>query len=201
MKLNELGIFLITILISAFIINSASSITIQSIETATSLYFGVDIAFENLDETIRIVDEVSSYTNLFIIGCYGQLIPSNDSYPTYNETRLSYISEYVYEKGLNLMVYSDDPRFPSTEWLDNATANFGDKFLGIYYYDEPGGKQLDQANHPAFYYAKNFSDAADKYVNTVNWWLRSGLFSIGRYLGDRTQIQLFTSDYGLYWFD
>ncbi len=200
MKLKKLGIFLIIILISAFI-KSTSSITNESAATATSLYFGVDVAFESIDETIRIIDEVSSYTNLFIIGCYGPLIPSNDSFPKYNETRLSYLSEYVYEKGLDLIVYSDDPRFPSTEWLDNATANFGEKFLGIYYYDEPGGKQLDQANYPAFYYAKNFSDAADKYVNTVNWWLRSGLFSIGRYLGNRTQIQLFTSDYGLYWFD
>jgi hypothetical protein len=165
------------------------------------LYFGVDVAFESLNETLSIVDEVSSYTNLFVIGCYGPVIQSNKSHPIYNETRLNYISEYVYEKGLSFIVYSDDPRFPSAEWLDNATANFGDKFLGIYYYDEPGGKQLDQTNYPAFYYAKNFSDAAYKYINTINWWLRSGPNSIGRKLGDQTEIQLFTSDYGLYWFD
>jgi hypothetical protein len=201
MKLKELAIFLIVILISTFIINSTASNIAHSAETTTSLYFGVDVAFENIEETLRIVDEVSSYTNLFIIGCYGPLIQSNTSYPIYNETRLNYISEYVYEKGLNFIVYSDDPRFPSTEWLDNSRANFGDKFLGIYYYDEPGGKQLDQANYPAFYYAENFSDAANRYVNTINWWLRSGPFSIGRNLGDQTEIKLFTSDYGLYWFD
>jgi hypothetical protein len=201
MKLKKLVIFLIAILISTFIINSATSNIAQSVETATSLYFGVDVAFESLDETLRIVDEVSSYTNLFVIGCYGPVIHSNISRSIYNETRLNYISEYVYEKGLSFIVYSDDPGFPSTEWLDNATTNFGDKFLGIYYYDEPGGKQLDQANYPAFYYAENFSDAANRYVKTVNWWLRSGPYSIGRNLGDRTEIQLFTSDYGLYWFD
>ena len=201
MKLKDLGIFLIVILFSTFIINSTSSDIAQSAETATSLYFGVDVAFESLDETLRIVDEVSSYTNLFVIGCYGPVIQSNKSHPMYNETRLNYISEYVYEKGLSFIVYSDDPGFPSAEWLDNARAIFGDKFLGIYYYDEPGGKQLDQANYPAFYYAENFSDAANRYVNTVNWWLRSGPYSIGRNLGDRTEIQLFTSDYGLYWFD
>ena len=201
MKLKKLVIFLIVILISTFIINSKSSNIPQSAETATSLYFGVSVAFESLDETLRIVDEVSSYTNLFVIGCYGPVIPSNESRPMYNETRLDYISEYVYEKALSFIVYSDDPGFPSAEWLDNARANFGDKFLGIYYYDEPGGKQLDQANYPAFYYAKNFSDAANRYVNTINWWLRSGPYSIGRNLGDQTEIQLFTSDYGLYWFD
>ena len=201
MKLKELVIFLIFIMISTFMINSPSSNIAQSAETSTSLYFGVDVAFESLSETLRIVDEVSSYTNLFVIGCYGPLIPSNNSHPTYNETRLNYISEYVYEKGLSFIVYSDDPGFPSTEWLDNAQVSFGDKFLGIYYYDEPGGKQLDQANYPAFYYAKNFSDAASKYVYTVNWWLRSGPYSIGKNLGDQTEIKLFTSDYGLYWFD
>lgn len=201
MKLKELAIFLIVILISAFIIASASSNIVQSAETTTSLYFGVDVAFESLDETLRIVDEVCSYTNLFVIGCYGPVIQSNSSHPIYNETRLSYISEYVYEKGLSFIVYSDHPGFPSVEWLDDATTIFGDKFLGIYYYDEPGGKQLDQADYPAFYYANNFSDAATKYVYTVNWWLRSGPYSIGRNLGDQTKVKLFTSDYGLYWFD
>jgi hypothetical protein len=201
MRLKELVIFLIAILISTFIINSTSSNIVQSAETAPNLYFGVAVAFESLEETLRIVDEVSSYTNLFVIGCYGPLIQGNTSYPVYNETRLNYISAHVYEKGLSFIVYSDDPGFPSVEWLDTARADFGDKFLGIYYYDEPGGKQLDQAKYPAFYYAKNFSDAANRYVNTVNWWLRSGPYSIGRNLGDRTEIQLFTSDYGLYWFD
>jgi hypothetical protein len=201
MKLKELVVFLIVILISPFMINSQSSNIAQSAETATSLYFGVDVAFESLDETLRIVDEVSSYTNLFVIGCYGPVIQSDESNPMYNETRLNYIAKYVYEKGLSFIVYSDDPGYPSREWLDDARTNFGEKFLGIYYYDEPGGKQLDQANWPAFYFAKNFSDAAKRYVDTVDWWLRSGQYSIGRNLGDKTDIQLFTSDYGLYWFD
>jgi hypothetical protein len=201
MKIKEIGSFLIVILISTFVINSTPSKIAQSADAPTSLYFGVDVAFESLKETVRIIDEVSSYTNLFVIGCYGPKIQSNESRPLYNETRLNYISEYVYGKGLSFIVYSDDPSYPSMEWLDNAKTNFGDKFLGIYYYDEPGGKQLDQANYPAFYYAENFSDAASKYVNTVNWWLRSGPYSIGRNLGDTIEIQLFTSDYGLYWFD
>jgi hypothetical protein len=154
-----------------------------------------------LDETLRIVDEVSSYTNLFVIGCYGPLLQGDHGRPIYNETRLSYISEHVFEKGLSFIVYSDDPRYPSAAWLKNATDKFTDKFLGIYYYDEPGGKQLDQANYPAFYYAKNFSDAANRYVTTVDWWLRSGQYSIARNFGDQTSLQLYTSDYGLYWYD
>ncbi len=201
MKFKQLAIFLILLLISTLSINLISSTKAQSAQTSTSLYFGVDVAFESLTETLRIIDEVSSYTNLFVIGCYGSTTQNNNNHPIYNETRLNFISEYVYDKGLSFIVYSDDPSFPSAEWLNNARANFDNKFLGIYYYDEPGGKQLDQANYPAFYYAKDFSDAANRYVNTVNWWLRSGPFSIANNFDDQTEIQLFTSDYGLYWFD
>jgi hypothetical protein len=201
MKLKKLGIFLILMLVSTFVMEQTSSTKAQTAETSASLYFGVDVAFENLDENLRIIDEVSSYTNLFIIGCYGPITRDNNTRPIYNETRLNFISQCVYDKRLSFIVYSDDPRFPSAEWYNNAKANFGDRFLGIYYYDEPGGKQLDQANYPAFYYANNFSDAANRYVNTVNWWLRSGPFSVAKYLGDQTEIQLFTSDYGLYWYD
>jgi hypothetical protein len=170
-------------------------------ETSTPLYFGVDVGFESLEETLRIVDTVSPYTNLFIIGCYGPVTQGNHTRPIYNETRLSYISDYVYNKGLSFIVYSDDPRYPSAAWLKNATTNYNNQFLGIYFYDEPGGKQLDQANYPAFYYAKNFSDAANRYVNTINWYLRSGPYSIAKNFPDQTCPQLFTSDYGLYWFD
>ncbi len=201
MKLKKLGIFLILVLISALIPEQISLAKAQTTKPSPSLYFGVDVGFESLDETLRIVDEVSSYTNLFIIGCYGPLTYDNNSYPVYNETRLSFISRYVYDKGLSFIVYSDDPRFPSAEWFNDAKANFGDKFLGIYFYDEPGGKQLDLAPYPAFYYATDFNDAANRYVNTVNWYLRSGPFSIGNFLGNQTEVHLFTSDYGLYWYD
>ncbi|HZW83312.1 MAG TPA: hypothetical protein VFF14_07855 [Candidatus Deferrimicrobium sp.] len=200
MKLKKLAILLIPLLFLSVLVSFDSGAKGEE-KTPTDLYFGVDVAFESLGETLRIVDEVSSYTNLFVIGCYGPVAQSNHSRPIYNETRLSSISEYVYQKGLSFIVYSDDPRFPSAAWLTNARADFGDKFLGIYYYDEPGGRQLDQANYPAFYYAKNFSDAANRYVNTVNWWLRSGPFSIARNFGDQANLQLFTSDYGLYWYD
>jgi len=201
MRLKQLAVLLFVLLISVQLPNLASPARGDSVQTPTSLYFGVDVAFEDLTTTLQIIDEVSSYTNLFIIGCYGPKTLNDNGHPVYNETRLDVISQYAYGKGLSFIVYSDDPGFPSREWLHNAGANFGGKFLGIYYYDEPGGKQLDQANYPAFYYAENFSDAANKYVNTVNWWLRSGPFAIAQNFDDQTQIKLFTSDYGLYWYD
>jgi hypothetical protein len=201
MKLKQLAVLLILLLISPLLIDLISSTKAENTQTSSELYFGVDVAFENLTATLQIIDKVSSYTNLFIIGCYGPTTKAGNGHPVYNQTRLTVISEYAYAKGLSFIVYSDEPGFPSKDWLQNATANFGNKFLGVYYYDEPGGKQLDQANYPAFYYAKNFNDAANRYVNTIDWWLRSGSFSIAKNFENQSQIQLFTSDYGLYWYD
>jgi hypothetical protein len=201
MKPKQLAVLLILLLISPFLINLDLTSKAENAQTSTSLYFGVDVAFESLSATEQLIDKVSFYTNLFVIGCYGPKSLSDNGRPIYNETRLNVISQYVYGKGLSFIVYSDDPRFPSSEWLKNATSNFGNRFLGIYYYDEPGGKQLDQANYPAFEYAKNFSDAANKYVNTINWYIRSGPFSIAQNFDNQTQVPLVTSDYGLYWYD
>ena len=35
------------------------------------LFVGVDVAYENLTEIKKLIDETSSYTNLFVIGCTG----------------------------------------------------------------------------------------------------------------------------------
>ncbi len=104
-----------------------------------NIFLGVDVSFESVPATEQLIDKVSSYTNLFVIGCYGN----------YNLTRLSIISQYVYDKGLSFIVYTDNPRYPSSQWLADAKNTYGDNFLGIYYFDEAGGKQLDQASYPA----------------------------------------------------
>ena len=60
MRLKKLGIFLILMLISTLVMEQTSSTKAQNAETSAGLYFGVDVAFESLNETIRIIDEVSS---------------------------------------------------------------------------------------------------------------------------------------------
>jgi len=99
------------------------------------------------------------------------------------------------------LVYADDPRYPSRQWLEDAKNMWGNSFLGFYFYDEPGGKQLDQASYPPVQAADNYSDAANKYVNTINWRLCSGPFAITKNFANSTEYQLFTSDYALYWYD
>ena len=121
MKLKQLAVLLLLLLSSPLLTNLVSSAKAESAQTSTGLYFGVDVAFESLTDTLQIIDKVSSYTNLFIIGCYGPTTLNDKGHPVYNQTRLNVISEYVYGKGLSFIVYSDDPGFPSREWLDNAS--------------------------------------------------------------------------------
>jgi hypothetical protein len=191
MKFKQLTVLLILLLSLPLFLNCSLTAKAVTTQTAPSLYFGVDVAFESIAATEQLIDNVSSYTNFFVIGCTGN----------YNLTRLTIISQYVYDKGMTFIVYSDDPRYPSSQWLEDAKNNWGNSFLGIYYLDEPGGKQLDQSNLPAVTAAENYSGAANQYVNTINWWLRSGRNAITQNFAYPTEYQLFTSDYALYWYD
>ena len=138
MKFKQPAVLLILLLILPLFLNCSLTAKAATTQTSPSLYFGVDVAFGSIAVTEQLIDNVSSYTNFFIIGCTGD----------YNLTRLTIISQYVYDKGLCFIVYSDDPRYPSRQWLADAKNNWGNSFLGIYYVDEPGGKQLDQSNYP-----------------------------------------------------
>ena len=87
------------------------------------------------------------------------------------------------------------------QWIVDAKPRWGDKFLGLYAFDEPGGRQLDNATWKVLltenWYADNYTDAADKYVNEltliINHTIDDQMCGVG--------LPLFTSDYALYWFD
>ncbi len=200
MKFKLLPILLVILLISPLFINCTLTAMAETTQAASDFYVGIDVAFASIPQTEQLIDNVSSYTNFFIIGCAEKI--GNTVYGgIYNETRLSVISQYAYSKGLNFIIYSDDLSYPSKQWLENATAKYGNKFMGIYYFDEPGGKTLDQANYPVILSANNFTDAADQYVGMLSSWLRGSMWGITRNFDYPTEYPLFTSDYGLYWYD
>jgi hypothetical protein len=190
MKFKQRAVLLILIIISPLFLNYSLATKEAAAQASPSLYVGVDVAFESIAETKQLIDNISSFTNFFIVGCTGD----------YNETRLTIISQYAYEKGLTFIVYTDSTRYPSRQWFEYAQNHWGANFLGIYFYDEPGGKQLDQSSYPLVTAADNYTDAANKYVSTLNWWLRSGPRAITHSFGE-SKYQLFTSDYALYWYD
>ena len=97
-----------------------------------SVFVGIDAAYDNVFDIEMLVNQVSSYVNLIIIGSTGI---------TYTTSQLNEVCQYIYDKGLYFIIYTELP--PLTQWLQNAVNKWGDHFLGLYAFDELGGKQLD----------------------------------------------------------
>jgi len=155
-------------------------------EKPLAIFVGVDVAYENATAVTELIDEVSAYTNLFVIGSKGI---------TYDTAKLNETCQYLYDKGLYFMVYRDTPLRNST-WLETAKNTWGEFFLGYYAFDELGGYQLDQHEYRMVVEAENYSDAANSFVSMAKWYL--DMYARFR---NTTQFGLFTSDYTLYWFD
>jgi hypothetical protein len=167
---------------------------------SSDLFVGIDVAYENLTEIKGLIDQVSPYTNLFVIGCTGitQNVIRNVTTGrilSENFTELNEICQYVYDKGLSFIVYREMPL--SSAWLEDATNAWGDRFLGIYPFDEAGGYQLDSTEYRLITAADNITDAASQFVNETNRVLNR----FTRFYTNSTSFPLFTSDYALYWFD
>ena len=91
------GGLVVLLLVSLLIIQSLPIAAVRG--TDHSVYVGIDAAYDN--ETLTaLIDEVSSYTNLFIVGCTAI---------TENETRLNDICQYLFDKGLSFIIYQDVP--------------------------------------------------------------------------------------------
>lgn len=157
-------------------------------------FFGVSFGLNTTREAKILIDKVKDYTNLFLINSWDISI---------NETALNEVCDYATEANLNFIVFFSFISlitYPWHQtWLDTAKARWGDKFLGAYLFDEPGGKQIDtggwnEAMVTIFKNASNYSEAATLFTNTI-----SSINSTKDL--KRRGIPMFTSDYALYWFD
>jgi hypothetical protein len=155
-------------------------------------FFGVSFGGNTTSEAKLLIGKVKDYTNLFLIN-------SVNIYT--NETALNEVSEYAVKAGLKFMVFFDlitrrrtfTFRYPWHQtWLDTAKERYGDKFLGVYLFDEPGGKQIDKSL--IFANASDYSDAANRFATAISSRMEM------QYLNN-ISIPVFTSDYALYWFD
>ena len=166
----------------------------SSRETETSLLFGVSFGGKTENEAKILIDKVKGYTNFFLVNSWDLGT---------NETALTEVCDYAAEADLDFMVFfSWISRliYPWHQtWLDMAKERWGDRFLGVYLFDEPGGKQIDTGGWneemgEIFKNASDYSAAANTFVNSIS--------SINSTLDlKRRNIPMFTSDYALYWFD
>jgi hypothetical protein len=184
--------FLLYLSIAPVCLNSGSSVNAQTEKKGSpDVYVGVDVAYENLTAIKQLIDEISSYTNLFVIGCTGI---------TNSEIKLDETCQYLYDKGLSFIVYREWSFRVSNwfaRWVESAKTQWGNKFLGFYYADEVGGKQLDQ-DEMVVRNAVNGADAANQFNNILSGELNR---FTQYYCSNSTNFPLFTSDYALYWFD
>ena len=129
--------------------------------------------------------------------------------------------DYAVDAGLDVIVFFGwfDPDYPwQIPWLDFAKDRWGDDFLGLYLFDEPGGIQVDYNWSYIFHHIKN---VAPEFYQTIEDYIQESADQTvirdyeeakKRYLEyiiahiqldeliDRS-ITSFTSDYALYWFD
>ena len=169
----------------------------------SEFYVGVEFAYSgNVSDLKALVDKVKDCTNLFVIGSIEV---------TFNQTALDESCDYVVDSGLNLIVFFTDSQIYNYtvvkndqiynssifEWMVAAKQKYGEKFLGVYRYDEPGGNQLDQG--ASLLLNKTDAAAYGTYANASSYYVSILRIIISHYKSAGNAV--FTADYGLYWFD
>jgi hypothetical protein len=165
-------------------------------------FVGVEYAIDNysVEGCKALVDKVKDYTNVFIVDTVGI---------TYDINNLNEVCDYVYDSGLYFyvffisLVYQQDDgdlvlryNYYPHLWIAEATEKYGNKFLGAYAMDEPGGNQLDDGSFQMVNSAETQSEAAENFVDLLN--RHTNYYS---YASECENIKMLTSEYGLYWFD
>ena len=154
-------------------------------------YVGVDVAYDDLDKIKKLVDQVAAYTNIVIIGSTGI---------TYNQSNLNQTILYLKDQDLAYAVFT--AAAAKLVSINESVASYPEKFVGVYYDDENGGRQLDVDDRRNVTSAENYSDAASQFIDHISYRLNAEF-----YLNESepfivpSTFRLFTSDYTLYWFD
>jgi hypothetical protein len=152
-------------------------------------YVGVEVAYQNANASdVKVmVDKVKNCTNLVVIG---------SPEISLNQTALNETCDYINDAGLHFIVlFTELPRYTTYDpflWMIEAKRKYGEKLLGVYRFDEPGGHQVDQGSEAIVTNATSYADAAKQYIESLG-------IIVGYYLNYSGQV--FTADYALHWFD
>ncbi len=164
-------------------------------------YVGIETGWKaSVADCEALIDKVKGYDNLYLIA--SPLIVNN-------ETALNQVCDYAYNAGMYFMpvyyeqFFTSSFGFTPSLWFSAAKEKYGDRLLGVYYYDEDAGNQLDTnviIPNPVL------TSPPQSYLDYSNYfyWLwthgNSGVAKTAAVVQDLNS-SLYTSDYGLYWFD
>jgi hypothetical protein len=199
------------------------------------VYVGVAFGGNTTAQAKLLIDRAESYTNLFILDCGRNPISAD-------QKKVEEVCDYAVSHGLYVIINigikdASDSSAWSWFWLQPTLdgikrqwlERWGDKFLGIYYNDEPGGVQLDAT-------WRQFYEWSREHLREVDFPAAQSLYQVYQkllnYVDNGTKptpddyeleadffiqyvithdpgvenltsagIRLFTSDYGLYWWD
>jgi hypothetical protein len=104
-------------------------------KSTETVYVGVAYCGDSVEGGKLLIDKVKHYTNLFVLqsGSLQRDLPSVDA-----------LGDYAVSAGLYFLPYFGHYIEPSfSAWLETAKQKWGNRFLGVYYGDEQGGKMLD----------------------------------------------------------
>jgi hypothetical protein len=225
----------LSVVLIAIIVVSAFAITsyLNSAQAKAdpNVYVGIAFGGNTTEQAKVLIDKVKDYTNLFILAVGRNPISANQS-------KVEEVCDYAVTNGLNIIVdVGVRDATNSSEWFWENSAyetiveqwrqRWGDKFLGMYYNDEPGGIQLDGSWRPFFVNATDLEKSSLKQLQDLNVikqtlqaYVDNGTepdpsyplerdFYVNDILGLDGGMQnltsagtpKFTSDYGLFWWD
>jgi len=131
--LNRVGV--IAVFVSAILLLSIGSFMLNPSSEPESFYVGVTYCGESAEEAKLLIDRVKNYTNLFVLQS-GSLQEFPDE--------INEICDYAVSSDMYFIVYFGIDRWWFlSNWLETCEGRWGDRFLGVYYGDELGGKMID----------------------------------------------------------
>jgi len=158
------------------------------------IYVGLDIGYGDEQTALEQIDKIASYVNLIVLGSLDL---------TRDTEKLTRVCDYIYQKGLHFIIYvgfgeeaEAPPRGPDSGFFISSVEKYGEKFLGVYLFDEVGGKLVDGGHSINVSVGETYSDAAILYTHHLNYFLGN----VTEYYAP-AQFTLYTSDYALYWYD
>jgi hypothetical protein len=172
-------------------------------DSSPEFFVGVEYAIQygNVENCKAFVDRTKNFTNFFVVDTLEV---------TLDIDKLNDICDYVYESGLYFMVFFISLHYLEEGdlilrynyyphlWMIEATEKYGEKFLGAYVMDEPGGSQIDQADFKMVEAEtiKSIDEASNSYVHILDIHIEPYTFLL-----EYEDITILTADYALYWFD